>query len=228
MAVQPYPASSGGRVGRTLNRERGHLQPGYPSLAARMDQRQLGLVQPHPEPSQETPGFLHGKGQVCISELDQFLMCPHAVHPQRRVHPAGHHQLQRRRVILHQPPQGVGAGRAGQLKVINDQDPRPIRRLEVVSQSRDRIGRYLAIEAHQLTGILAELRLTKAMARSLDEGRDEPDRVSVRRVAAQPCRRPLRASGQPIGKQHGLARPRRAYHQGEANLFSQVQLVEQA
>ena len=74
-----------------------------------MDQSQLWLVQPHAEPGQETPGFLHGERQMSISELNQVLMRPHAMHPQRRVNPAGHNQLQRRRVILHQPPQGVGA-----------------------------------------------------------------------------------------------------------------------
>ena len=155
-------------------------------------------------------------------------MCPHAVHPQRRVNPAGHNQLQRRRVILHQPAQGVGAGRAGQVKIIDDQDPQPIRRLKVVSQSCHHVGRYLAIKAHQLAGILADPRLTIAIPSSLDDGRDEPGRVGVGRVAAQPRRWPLRTGGQPIGKQHGLARPRRAHYQGEPNLFSPVQLVEQS
>ncbi len=155
-------------------------------------------------------------------------MCPHAVHPQRRVNPAGHNQLQRRRVVLHQPAQGVGACRTRQVKIINDQDPQPIWRLKVVSQSCHHIGRHLAIEAHQLEGILADLWLTKAIPGSLDDGRDEPGRVGVGPVAAQPRRWPLRAGGQPVGNQHGLARPRRAHHQGEPNLFSPVQLVEQA
>ena len=155
-------------------------------------------------------------------------MCPQAMHPQRRVDPAGHDQLQRRRVIFHQPPQGVGAGRAGQVKIINDQNPQPVRRLKVVSQSRHHIGRHLAIKAHQLAGILAEPWLTKAMPSSLDNGRDEPGRVGVGRVAAQPRRWPLRMGGQPVGQQRSLARPRRAHHQGEPDLVSPVQLAEQS
>ena len=218
----------GGRVGGTPDRQRSHLQSRYPSLAARMDQSQLWLVQPHAEPGEETPGFLHREGQVCIPELDQVLMGPHPMHPQRRVNPAGHHQLQRRRVILHQPPQGVGAGRPGQVKIINDQDPQPIWRLKVVSQSRHHINRHLAIKAHQLAGILTEPWLAKAIPGRLDDGRDEPGRVGVGRVAAQPRRWPLRAGGQPVGNHHGLARPRRAHHQGEPSLFASVQLVEQA
>ena len=71
---------------------------------------------------------------------------PHPVHPQRRVDPAGHNQLQRRHVILHQPARGVGARRPGQVKVINDQYLHPVRRVKVVSQGSDCIGRYLAIE----------------------------------------------------------------------------------
>ena len=210
-----------------MDRDRRHLQPGYPSLAAPVNQSQLWLVQSHAESGEEAPGLLHGKGQVPIPQLDQILMCPHPVHPQRRVNTAAHNQLQRRRVILHQPAQGIGTGRTGQVKVINDQDPQPIRLLEVVGQSRDRIGRYLAIEAHQLAGILADPWLIKAMSRSLDDGSDEPGRVGVGRVAAQPRRWPLRVGCQPVGKQRGLACPRRAHHQGEPNLFSPVQQVEQ-
>ena len=59
-----------------------------------MDQSQLWLVQPHAEPAEETPGLFHGEGQVSVSELDQLLMCPHAMHSQRRVNAAGHNQLQ--------------------------------------------------------------------------------------------------------------------------------------
>ena len=77
-----------------MDRDRGHLQPGYPSLAALVDQSQVRLVQSHAEPGQETPGFFHGEGQVLIPQLDQVLMRPHAMHSQRRVNPAGHHQLQ--------------------------------------------------------------------------------------------------------------------------------------
>ena len=192
-----------------------------------MNQSQLWLVQQHAEPGKQTPGLLHREGQVPVPQLDQILMCPHPVHPQRRVNPAGHDQLQRRRVILHQPAQGVGAGRAGQVEVINDQHPHPVRRIKVVSQGGDRISRYLAIEADQLPGILANRRLTKANPRGLDDGSDEPDRVGVGRVAAQPRRWPLWAGRQPVGKDHGLARPRRAHHQGKANLVSLVQPVEQ-
>ena len=81
--------------------------------------------------------------------------------PQRRVNPAGHNQLQRRRVILHQPAQGVGADRPGQVKVINDQYLHLIRDVKVVSQGGDGIGRYLAIKADQLPGILANRRSAK-------------------------------------------------------------------
>ena len=131
-------------------------------------------------------------------------------------------------MIFHQPAQGVGAGRTGQVKIINDQDPQPIRRLKVIGQSCHHIDRHLAIKAHQLTGILTDPGLAKAISSSLDEGRDEPGRVGVGRVAAQPRRWPLRAGGQPVGNHHRLARPRRAHHQGEPSLFSLVQLVEQA
>ena len=99
--------------------------------------------------------------------------------------------------------------------------------LKVVRQSRDGIGRYLAVEAHQLAGIFADPWLAKTASRGLDDGRDEPGRVGIGRVAAQPRRWPLRASCQPIGEEHGLARARRTHHQGEANLLSSVQLVEQ-
>ena len=227
MAVQLYPASRGGGIGRTVDRDRSHLQPGHPSLAAPVNQSQLWLVQPHAEPGKQTPGLLHRESQVPVPQLDQILMYSHPMHPQRRVNPAGHHQLQRRRMILHQPAQGVGAGRPGQVEVINDQYPCPVRRVKVVSQSSDCIGRYLAIEADQLAGILADRRLTKAIPRGLDNGGDEPGRVGVGRVAAQPRRLPLRAGRQPVSEGHGLARTRRAHHQGEANLFSPVQQVEQ-
>ena len=104
-------------------------------------------------------------------------MGPHAMQPQRRIYPAGHHQLERRRVILHQPAQSVGAGRTGQVKIINDQDPRPIRRPKVVSQSCHHIDRHLTIQAHQLAGILTDPWLAKAISGRLDDGRDEPGRV---------------------------------------------------
>jgi hypothetical protein len=135
-----------------MDRDRGHLQPGHPPLAAPVNQGQVRLVQPHAEPRQKTPGFLHRERQVPVPQLDQVLVGPHPVHPQRRVNPAGHHQLQRRRVILHQPAQGVGAGRAGQVKVVDDQHPRSVQHLKVAGQGSDRIGRYLTIEAHQLAG----------------------------------------------------------------------------
>ena len=152
-------------------------------------------------------------------------MCPHPVHPQRRVHPAGHHQLQRRRVILHQPAQRISAGRTGQVKIINDQHP--IRGVKVVSQRRNRIGRDLTIESHQLAGILADPWLAEPNSRGLDDGSHEPGRVSIGRIAAQPRRWPLRARCQPVRQQHGLARPRRAHHHPKANLFSPVQRVQQ-
>ena len=227
MAVQLYPASGGGAIRRTLDRDRSHLQPGRPSLAAPVNQSQLWLIQPHPEPGKQTPGLLRRKGQVPVPQLDQILVRPHPVHPQRRVNPAGHNELQRRRVILHQPAQGVGAGRPGQVEVINDQYPHPVLHVKVVSQGSDSIGRYLAIEADQLAGILADRWLTKAISRGLDDGSDEPGRVGVGRVAAQPRRWPLRAGCQPVGEEHRLACPRRAHHQGEANLVSPVQPIEQ-
>ena len=140
MAVQLDPASGGGAIRRTLDRDRSHLQAGRPSLAAPVNQSQVRLVQPHAEPGQQTPGLIGREGQVPVPQLDQILVCPHPVHPQRRVNPAGHNQLQRRRVVLHQPAQGVGAGRPGQVKVINDQYPHPVRRVKVVSQGGDCIG----------------------------------------------------------------------------------------
>ena len=41
------------------------------------------------------------------------------------------------------------------MKVINDQYLHPVRRVKVVSQGSDCIGRYLANRADQLAGILA-------------------------------------------------------------------------
>jgi hypothetical protein len=95
---------------------------------------------------QQTPGLLHGDGRVPSRSSTRSWCAPHPVHPQRRVNPAGRNQLQRRHVILHQPARGVGAGRPGQVKVINDQYLHPARRVKVVSQGSDCIGRYLAIE----------------------------------------------------------------------------------
>ena len=227
MAAQLHPARRQGRIGRTMDRQRRHLQPGRPSLAALVNQGQLWVAQPHAKPGKKTPGLLLREGQVRVPQLDQILMCPHPVHPQRRVNPASHNQLQRRRVILHQPAQRISAGRTGQVKIINNQYPHPIRRIQVVSQSRNRIGRYLTIETHQLAGILADPWLIKAITRGLDDGRDEPGRIRVGRIAAQPRRWPLRARRQPVGEEHRLASPRWAHHQGEANLFSPVQQVEQ-
>ena len=43
----------------------------------------------------------------------------------------------------------------------------------------------------------------------------------------RPGRRTLRAGCQPVGEEHGLACPRRAHHQGKANLVSPVQPIEQ-
>ena len=133
-------ASRGGVIGRTLDRERSHLQPGHRSLAMPVNQSQLWLVQQHAQPGQQTPGLLHGEGQVPSRNSTRSWCAPHPVHPQRRVNPAGHNQLQRRHVILHQPARGVGAGRAGQVKVINDQYLHPFRRVKVVSQGSDCIG----------------------------------------------------------------------------------------
>jgi hypothetical protein len=227
MAMQPYPASSGGLIGRTLDRDGSHLQPSRPTLAAPVNQGQLRLVQPNPEPGQQTPGLIRRKGQVPVPQLDQILMRPHPVHPQRRVNPAGHNQLQRRLVIIHQPAQGIGAGRPGQVKIINDQHPHPVRHVQVVRQGSDGISRYLTIEADQLAGILADRRLAKAIPRGLDDGRDKPGRIGVGRIAAQPRRRPLRTGCQPVSQEHGFACPRRAHHQGKAYLVSPVQPIEQ-
>ena len=113
------------------------------------------------------------------------------------------------------------------MKVITDQHPHPVRHVKVVRQGGDRIGRYLAIEADQLTGILADRRLTKAITHGLDDRSDKPGRVGIGRVAAQPRRWPLRAGCQPVGQDHGLAGPRRADHQGETNLISPVQPIKQ-
>ena len=187
-------------------RDRSHLQPGRPSLAAPVNQGQLWLVQPDAEPGQKTPGLLYREGQVPVPQLDQILVRPHPVHPQRRVNPAGHYHLQRRRMILHQPAQGIGAGRPGQVKVVNDQYPYPSGR-QVVSQRGHCIGRYLAIEADQLAGILADRWLSKAIPRGLDDGSDEPDRVGIGRVTAQPRRRPLRAAASQSARSMVLPAP---------------------
>ena len=108
------------------------------------------------------------------------------------------------------------------MKVVNDQYPLPVLRVQVIGQGSDHISRHLAIEAHQLAGILTDLRLIEAKPHGLDDRGDEPDRVGVGHVATQPRRRPVRTGSQPVGEQHGLARPRRAHHQAEPNLLSPV------
>jgi hypothetical protein len=124
-------------------------------------------------------------------------------------------------VIFHQPAQRIGAGWAGQVEVIDDKDPRLSRRVEVVGQGNDRIGRYLAIEVDQLAGILADPWLTKAMPRGIDDGSDEPGRVASDGqeqvchsdgVPDRTCRKPGAFPG------HGPACPAAGHLPGAAQL----------
>ena len=143
-----------------------------------------------------------------VAELAQLTGYPQPVHPQRRVGPAGQHQLgvpggPALDQIGHGPEDPGGRG----MEVVHD-DRRPGRQLHgIAGYRRGDIGRHVAVHREQAGGIGAKPR--RHRLGGLDETGPEADRVSVGLIARQPgssarwsCRRPAR-------QQHALSRTSR-------------------
>ena len=184
------------RVGGAAQRKRRHLQRRGPSLAALMKQRKLGSTDLDAEVGQQAAALGQGEMQVMVAKLAQLTGNPQPVQPQRRVHPAGQHQLgDLGRPALDKISHGPGdPGRRG-MEVV-DHDRRPCGQLRgIVGDRRDDIGRHVAVHREQVGGIGAEPR--RHRLGGLDETGPEADRVSVGLIAGQPgssawwsCRRP--------------------------------------
>ena len=83
------------------------------------------------------------------------------------------------------------------MEVVDHQHLGSVRPLQVVGQCGDDIGRDLTLEAQELTGVLTDVGLPVGASHGLDDGGDEPDRVGVGDVTAEPRPWALRAISRP-------------------------------
>ena len=81
------------RICAAAQRQRGHLQRCGPALASLVQQRRVVGRDLDTEVGQEVPAFRQREMQVTVAEFAQFPGHPQPVQPQRRVNPAGQHEL---------------------------------------------------------------------------------------------------------------------------------------
>ena len=93
-----WPRTSSARAIRAGSRgsaqgQRRHLHGRGPPLASLMQQRQVSIGDLDAEARQQVAALGQGEIQVTVADLAQFPGHPQPVQPQRRVIPAGQHQL---------------------------------------------------------------------------------------------------------------------------------------
>ena len=103
------------RVRGAAQPQRGHLQGRGPPLAALVQQRQVTGGDLHAEVRQQRAALGQREIQVPVAQLAQLIRQAQPVQPQRRVGPAGQHQLR-------------GPGRPALHQIGHAAPPRPLRR----------------------------------------------------------------------------------------------------
>ena len=193
------------------------MQPGRPPFGAgRQRHHRLGRQGIASRFPQQRGRLLSGKSQIAAAQLGKLPGRPQPCQRQRRIGPAGQHQVHARGHVLEQEQERLVHLRGvDQVIVVENQQQLILAGLggQLVDQRRHQpLERCWCRRAHQRAHPLADTRPRPVQRRHRVP--PKPCRVIVASVQRQPGHRPVIPPG-PAGQQRRLAEPGRGAHQDQ-------------